>query len=244
MSSIITPMHHVVMKFILPFFNQVWLAAHVKCKVLKAQALQTSIPGTVTVILDPASTMVSAPPLALCLSRQLLLGIARIYSKQAKYLLKDCNEASDKIRTTFRSEVIQSMMDESNGEDHLILPAQPDVTGRDVINLKSAANQDLLNFELEFGEGAGYGFGEGWEEFIQQDHGADEIVPFASTSRTRINGDIRDITLTEHHHSFMLGGNQLDDRHHDLNGEDPNLTNAKPLDLGLANLGSVDRSHL
>ncbi|KAH9457625.1 hypothetical protein Pst134EB_009940 [Puccinia striiformis f. sp. tritici] len=83
--------------------------------------------------------MVSAPPLALRLSGQLLLGIARIYSKQAKYLLEDCNEASDKIRTAFRSEVIQSMMDEPTGEDHLILPAQPNVTGRDAINLKSAA---------------------------------------------------------------------------------------------------------
>ncbi|KAH9457642.1 hypothetical protein MJO28_004715 [Puccinia striiformis f. sp. tritici] len=219
---------------------KVWLAAHVERKVSKAQTLQTSIPSTVTVILEPASTMVSAPPLALRLSGQLLLGIARIYSKQAKYLLEDCNEASDKIRTAFRSEVIQSMMDEPTGEDHLILPAQPNVTGRDAINLKSAANRDLFDFELEFGEGVGYGFGEGWEDFNQQ-NGADEIVPFASTSRTRIDGDIGDITLTEHHHSFMLGGDQPDDRMDDLNGEDLNLPDAEPLDLGLANLGSTAR---
>ena len=37
-------------------------------------------------------------PLALRLSAQLLLGVARIYSRKAKYLLDDCNEALAKVK--------------------------------------------------------------------------------------------------------------------------------------------------
>ena len=36
--------------------------------------------------------------MALCLSGQLLLGVVRIYSRKAKYLLDDCNEALLKIK--------------------------------------------------------------------------------------------------------------------------------------------------
>lgn len=37
-------------------------------------------------------------PLALRLSGQLLLGVVRIYSRKARYLLDDCNEALMKIK--------------------------------------------------------------------------------------------------------------------------------------------------
>ena len=37
-------------------------------------------------------------PMALRLSGQLLLGVVRIYSRKAKYLLEDCNEALLKIK--------------------------------------------------------------------------------------------------------------------------------------------------
>lgn len=177
--------------------------------------------------------MASAPPLALRLSGQLLLGIARIYSKQAKYLLEDCNEASDKIRTAFRSETIQSMMDDPAGEDHLTLPAPTNVTGRDAINLRSAANRNLFDFELEFGEGFGYGFGDGWEDLNQQNE-ANDIVPIINTSRSRIDGNIDDITLTEHQ-SFMLGGDQTEQTLDDLEPEVMDLmTGGEMLVLGVA----------
>lgn len=39
-----------------------------------------------------------AEPMALRLSGQLLLGVCRIYSRKAKYLLDDCNEALVTIR--------------------------------------------------------------------------------------------------------------------------------------------------
>ncbi len=37
-------------------------------------------------------------PMALRLSGQLLLGVVRIYSRKARYLLDDCNEALIKIK--------------------------------------------------------------------------------------------------------------------------------------------------
>jgi len=37
--------------------------------------------------------------MALRLSGQLLFGVVRIYSRQAKYLLDDCNEALIKLKT-------------------------------------------------------------------------------------------------------------------------------------------------
>ena len=37
-------------------------------------------------------------PMALRLSGQLLLGVVRIYSRKARYLLEDCNEALMKIK--------------------------------------------------------------------------------------------------------------------------------------------------
>lgn len=37
-------------------------------------------------------------PLALRVSGQLLLGVVRIYSRKARYLLDDCNEALVKIK--------------------------------------------------------------------------------------------------------------------------------------------------
>lgn len=44
--------------------------------------------------------------MALRLSGQLLLGVVRIYSRKAKYLLDDCNEALLKIKMTFRPGVV------------------------------------------------------------------------------------------------------------------------------------------
>ena len=41
--------------------------------------------------------------MALRLSGQLLVGIARIYSRKAKYLLEDCGEAITKIRIVSRT---------------------------------------------------------------------------------------------------------------------------------------------
>ncbi|CAG8517497.1 16048_t:CDS:2, partial [Funneliformis caledonium] len=76
---------------------KVWLAAHWERKLSKTQFLQTNIQTSVGAILGD-----DQPPMALRLSGQLLLGVARIYSRKAKYLLEDCNEALLKIKMAFR----------------------------------------------------------------------------------------------------------------------------------------------
>ena len=50
--------------------------------------------------------------MALRLSGQLLLGVVRIYSRKAKYLLDDCNEALLKIRMAFRPGVVDMTEDQ------------------------------------------------------------------------------------------------------------------------------------
>ncbi len=53
-------------------------------------------------------------PMALRLSGQLLLGVVRIYSRKAKYLLEDCNEALLKIKMAFRSGAVDMTSDQLN----------------------------------------------------------------------------------------------------------------------------------
>ncbi len=48
-------------------------------------------------------------PMALRLSGQLLLGVVRIYSRKARYLLEDCNEALLKIKMAFRAGTTANM---------------------------------------------------------------------------------------------------------------------------------------
>ncbi|KAJ1653944.1 sister chromatid cohesion protein 1 [Dispira simplex] len=80
---------------------KVWLAAHWERKLSKNQFLQANIPSSVGVIMGD-----DHPPLALRLSGQLLLGVVRIYSRKAKYLLDDCDEALLKIKMAFRPGVV------------------------------------------------------------------------------------------------------------------------------------------
>lgn len=77
---------------------RVWLAAHWERKLSKAQFLQTDIANSVGAIVETRGA-----PMALRLSGQLLLGVVRIYSRKARYLLEDCNEALLKIKMAFRS---------------------------------------------------------------------------------------------------------------------------------------------
>jgi cohesin complex subunit SCC1 len=72
---------------------KVWLAAHWERKLSKTQTLQTDISQSVASIMGQEIEV-----MALRLSGQLLLGVVRIYSRKAKYLLDDCNEALLKIK--------------------------------------------------------------------------------------------------------------------------------------------------
>eukprot|EP01135_Chromosphaera_perkinsii_P011299 Nk52_evm80s2367 gene=Nk52_evmTU80s2367 len=76
--------------------GRIWLAAHWDRKLTKAQIFQTDIQGSVDSIIDPQV------PIALRTSGHLLLGVTRIYSRKAKYLLADASDALVKIKCAFR----------------------------------------------------------------------------------------------------------------------------------------------
>ena len=75
---------------------RIWLAAHWDKKLTKAHVFETNLEQSVDGILQPKVKM------ALRTSGHLLLGVVRIYSRKAKYLLSDCNEAFVKIKMAFR----------------------------------------------------------------------------------------------------------------------------------------------
>ncbi|KAF7872630.1 hypothetical protein EAF04_003548 [Stromatinia cepivora] len=76
---------------------RVWLSANLERKLSKNHILQASVKDSVEAIVTP-----NQAPMALRLSGQLLLGVVRIYSRKARYLLDDCNEALIKIKMAFR----------------------------------------------------------------------------------------------------------------------------------------------
>ncbi|KAI9800133.1 MAG: sister chromatid cohesion protein 1 [Piccolia ochrophora] len=76
---------------------RVWLSANLERKLSKSHILQSNIESSVSAIVDQGQA-----PMALRLSGQLLLGVVRIYSRKARYLLDDCNEALLKIKMAFR----------------------------------------------------------------------------------------------------------------------------------------------
>ncbi|KAF8967815.1 Rec8 like protein-domain-containing protein [Flammula alnicola] len=87
--------------------GRVWLAAHMERKLSKSQTLQTDIEQSVDAIMGQEIEL-----MALRLSGQLLLGVVRIYSRKAKYLLDDCNEALLKIKMAFRPGVVDLTEDQ------------------------------------------------------------------------------------------------------------------------------------
>ncbi|KAI9892976.1 MAG: sister chromatid cohesion protein 1 [Vezdaea aestivalis] len=72
---------------------RVWLSANLERKLSKTHILGANIEHSVDAIVDEGQA-----PLALRLSGQLLLGVVRIYSRKARYLLDDCNEALMKLK--------------------------------------------------------------------------------------------------------------------------------------------------
>ncbi|CCG82702.1 Cohesin subunit rad21 [Taphrina deformans PYCC 5710] len=76
---------------------RVWLAAHWEKKLTKANIVSTDIQSATKEIREE-----NHAPMALRLSGQLLLGVVKIYSRKARYLLEDCNDALLKIKMAFR----------------------------------------------------------------------------------------------------------------------------------------------
>ena len=100
---------------------RVWLAAHWEKKLTKANIVSTNIQSAAKEIREE-----NHAPMALRLSGQLLLGVVKIYSRKARYLLDDCNDALLKIKMAFRpgnvdisSTVVRSAQAQAA---HLMLP--------------------------------------------------------------------------------------------------------------------------
>jgi cohesin complex subunit SCC1 len=72
---------------------RVWLASNLERKLTKQNVLQSDLENNVKDIIGQGQA-----PMALRLSGQLLLGVVRIYSRKARYLLDDCSDALTKIK--------------------------------------------------------------------------------------------------------------------------------------------------
>lgn len=88
---------------------KVWLASHYEKKLSKREVVQTNIETSIGAIIQDGKE-----PKAIRLTGQLLLGVVRIYSRKARYLLEDCNEAKLKLQMAFRPGVVDMP------EDHAI----------------------------------------------------------------------------------------------------------------------------
>jgi hypothetical protein len=108
----------------------IWLAANWDRKLSKSQILHTDISATIEDLVGGGM-----PPMALRLSGQLLLGVSKIYGRQAKYLLDDCGDALGKFQ------VPQSQQQQSPNDKTLQLKSN-----KQIINV-----QDLLSLEEKRG---------------------------------------------------------------------------------------------
>ena len=98
--------------------GKVWLAAHWGDKKLaRPQIFSTDIFQSVDSIVHPTV------PLALRVSGHLLLGVVRIYSRQVKYLMQDCQEAMVKIKMAFSVQAEHGVdMDNTSAKKDLQVP--------------------------------------------------------------------------------------------------------------------------
>ena len=130
---------------------RVWLSANVERKLSKSHVLSSNINDSVNAIVDRGQA-----PLALRLSGQLLLGVVRIYSRKARYLLDDCNEAILKIKMAFRPGNVDLPANQSHAASAATLNLPDALTEADLIgpaaDLSLLLTQDedpsLLNFDL------------------------------------------------------------------------------------------------
>ncbi|KAF3941586.1 hypothetical protein ABW19_dt0206984 [Dactylella cylindrospora] len=98
---------------------RVWLSANLERKLTKSNILTSNIQSSVTAIVGEDQA-----PMALRLSGQLLLGVVRIYSRKARYLLDDCTEALMKIKMAFRPGNVDLPVNAITAKDSLLLKDQ------------------------------------------------------------------------------------------------------------------------
>ncbi|CAK7201083.1 sister chromatid cohesion protein 1 [Sporothrix eucalyptigena] len=123
---------------------RVWLSANIERKLSKTHILQSNLQDSVEAIITP-----NQAPMALRLSGQLLLGVVRIYSRKARYLLDDCNEALMKIKMAFRSSGNNDLPanQQSSNRESLLLPDR--ITPYDNLDLLPGPNPELFLAQLD-----------------------------------------------------------------------------------------------
>ncbi|KAI0382089.1 Rec8 like protein-domain-containing protein [Hypomontagnella monticulosa] len=123
---------------------RVWLSANLERKLSKTHILQSNLPDSVDAIITP-----NQAPMALRLSGQLLLGVVRIYSRKARYLLDDCNEALLKIKMAFRSTGNNDIPENLNmpNREALMLPDR--ITPADNLNILPPPDANWLLGQME-----------------------------------------------------------------------------------------------
>ncbi|KAF2402135.1 hypothetical protein EJ06DRAFT_528267 [Trichodelitschia bisporula] len=125
---------------------RVWLASNMERKLSKKDCLQSDLSDSIHVMVDQGSA-----PMALRLSGQLLLGVVRIYSRKARYLLEDCNEALLKIKMAFRPGNVDLPADQSHTANPTTLMLPDVLTEMDL--LAPMPDPELLFAEPEVGRG-------------------------------------------------------------------------------------------
>ncbi|KAF2753732.1 hypothetical protein EJ05DRAFT_514674 [Pseudovirgaria hyperparasitica] len=106
---------------------KVWLASNIERKLTKSNVLQMDIGKDVNFILQTDTN-----PMALRLTGQLLLGVVRIYSRKARYLYDDCNEAIVKINMAFKPGNVDLALNQSATANAAALTLEDKITINDL----------------------------------------------------------------------------------------------------------------
>ena len=158
--------------------------------------------------------------MALRLSGQLLLGVARIYSRKAKYLMDDCSEALVKIKIAFRSGNAAAGAVGADGarggRANVDMPDDPLEGARINININDGQGRGIADFDMLYNAEFG-GFGM-WDDF----NPAGTPAQSGKKGKSNTVSKQADITLREDHSMY---------------GDDDDDPYNRPLDLGGADGG-------
>ncbi|BGP36944.1 sister chromatid cohesion protein 1 [Rhodotorula kratochvilovae] len=188
---------------------QVWMASHLSSKLSKQALTSTSIPKSVQSILGQELL-----PMALRLSGQLLLGIARIYSRKTKYLLDDAQETLHKVKKAFQNEGRAAVDLPEDGHGASGAGADDAARGNKDINLRREGGdlEDML--ALEFAD----------EDWSLEKHLAANAAKADKKGKGKaLTANIADITLDESFAYDGVLGDNLDFGGLDDMGFDPDF---------------------
>ena len=121
--------------------GKVWQAAHWGDRKLGRPAIfATDIASTVDTIAHPAA------PMALRVSGHLLLGVVRIYSRQVKYLVDDCQQAMVKVKMAYRTAPSGSGGTHAPAGTAAIIDIEVNPAGARALNISNFGEYSELDF--------------------------------------------------------------------------------------------------